>query len=177
MATLEHDLDRLKIDFDRYFNGALEIPPEDDRTAIRDAIRNLHAANTSSHADVFRLSSLEARFNSVSELANRRLRDLETGPRKRVASSAEPPLPSARVGVALDENPAPEAAETLFNELYRMAERDPKTDLETFRQYLASQVTRIRERTGCDKVEFRVASVDGKMKLKARPLSQRKQAP
>ncbi len=180
MATLEHDLDRLshdidrlKVDFDRFFNGALEIPPDDDRDAIRDTIRQLHASNTTSHADIFRLSSLEARFNSVSELANRRLRDRETGPRTRPGASAEPAPPSARAGVAVDENPTAQAAEALFNELYRLADRDPKTDLESFRQYLASQVVRIRESTGCDKVEFRVASVDGKMKLKARPLSRR----
>lgn len=178
MAPLEHDLDRLsrdidqlKVDFDRFFNGALEIPPEDDRTTIRDTIRQLHAVNVISRADTFRLSSLEARFNSLSELANRRMRDRETGPRSHTIASSEAVRPSARVGVALGENPAPATAEILFNELYRLADRDPKTDLESFRQYLASQVSRIRQRTGCEKVEFRVASVDGKMKLKARPLS------
>ncbi|HKI87282.1 MAG TPA: MXAN_5187 C-terminal domain-containing protein [Thermoanaerobaculia bacterium] len=181
MATIEHDLDRLsreidrlKVDFDRFFNGALEIPPEDDRLAIRDTIRQLHATNMTSHAENFRLSSLEARFNSLSELSNRRLRERESGPRQQAAASLATPRPSARVGIALDQDPAPEAAETLFNELYRLAERDPKTDLESFRRYLASQVARIQEKTGCDQVEFRVASVDGKLKLKARPLSRRR---
>ena len=41
-----------------------------------------------------------------------------------------------------------------------------------FRGYLAQQIESIRLKTGCDAVQFRIATEDGKLKLKAKPVSQ-----
>jgi hypothetical protein len=46
-------------------------------------------------------------------------------------------------------------------------------DLDTFRGYLQKQMTQIRDKTGCDAVQFRVVNEDGKVKLKAKPVGGR----
>ncbi len=47
----------------------------------------------------------------------------------------------------------------------------PRFDLATFGAYLERQAAAIREKSGCEEVHFRLATEDGKLKLKARPLS------
>ena len=46
----------------------------------------------------------------------------------------------------------------------------PKFDLDSFEKYLARQIAALREKTGCDQVQFRLAEEEGKLKLKARPV-------
>ena len=60
--------------------------------------------------------------------------------------------------------------EALFDGLYRQAKRPPTADLETFHAYIAQQLAAIRQKTGCTEVQFRIATEDGKLKLKAKPL-------
>ena len=44
-------------------------------------------------------------------------------------------------------------------------------DLDSFGRYLQQQVASIQQKTGCAEVQFRVAVEDGKVKLKAKPLT------
>ena len=45
--------------------------------------------------------------------------------------------------------------------------------IDSFQTYLRRQTEAIRQKTGCDEVQFRVAEEDGKLKLKARPVPSR----
>ena len=60
------------------------------------------------------------------------------------------------------------AASVLYQGLYTAA--NTKVDLESFRKYLDRQATRIRERTGCVEVQFRLTEENGAAKLKAKPV-------
>ena len=63
-----------------------------------------------------------------------------------------------------------EAVEALYQGLASRPGDGPKFDLDSFEKYLARQVAALREKTGCDQVQFRLAEEDGKLKLKARPV-------
>lgn len=172
------DLDRitgeirqLQIDFERFFNGALPIPPEELRTRIQTQIRNLRNLNLAS-VDSFRLGVVEARFNSYNEMFNRRLRDREEGRHPGAVRAAAPERRryDAREGITFGASPDPEAVEALYQGLASGSGDGPKFDLDSFEKYLARQVASLREKTGCDQVQFRLADEDGKVKLKARPV-------
>jgi len=176
LDQLGRDIQQLRVDFERFFNGALPFPPEELRGRVQAQIRNLRGmSNLATAVDNFRLGDFEARFNSYNELFNRRLRDAEEG--RAPASRAAAPPASRRFdperGITLGERVDPEAAEALYQGLAASPGDAPRFDLDSFQTYLARQVAAIRQKTGCDQVQFRLASEDGKVKLKARPVTAR----
>jgi hypothetical protein len=176
LDQLGRDLQQLRIDFERFFNGALPFPPEELRGRVQAQIRNLRGMSNAANAvDTFRLSDMEARFNSYNELYNRRLRDAEEG--RHLAARPVPP-PAGRSydpnqGIIFGDRVDPRAAEALYQGLVSSPGDAPRFDLDSFQTYLARQVTAIREKTGCTEVQFRLATEDGKIKLKARPVGAR----
>lgn len=171
LDRVEELVTRLKIDFDRFFIGALPTPPETLRYKAFAEVRKLRSVHHKSAGIRFRVNSVEAKLNSLNELFNRRLRDHEIGTRrpgvKTVARKA--PANDPYDGVVIERKPDPQAVEVLYSELYGKEKRGKKTDLESFRGFLLSQAAAIRDKTGCSDVVFRVTSKDGKLKLKAKP--------
>jgi hypothetical protein len=173
---LNRDLQQLRIDFERFFNGSLPVPPDELRGRVQTQLRTLRGVNMTTSVDSFRLGDLEARFNSYNELFNRRLRDVEEG--RQPAARHAPPPPVARrydpaKGILFGERIDPEAAEALYQGLAAAPGDSPRFDLDSFQTYLARQVAAIRDKTGCSEVQFRLSSEDGKVKLKARPVAPR----
>ncbi len=167
---LEQDITRLKIDFERFFNGALPVPPEEFRQAVQHQIRELRARPAPALVHRFRLNTLEARFNTLNELFNRRLREREEGATVgSMASHQTRRQFDPYTGIVVSEGAPPEALRALYAELYGDEERGA-TDFQRFQTYLLGQVAKIRERSGCSEVKFRVANEGGKVKLKAKPV-------
>jgi hypothetical protein len=175
LDQLDRDIQRLRVDFERFFNGALPFPPDEQRARVQAQIRNLRGTSMLSAVDSFRLGDLEARFTSYNELFNRRVRDLEEG---RHAAHRPAPAPEAKrfdpeKGIVFGDRVDPEAAEALYQGLASSPGDAPRFDLDSFQTYLTRQVAAIREKTGCSQVQFRLAAEDGKVKLKARPVAPR----
>jgi hypothetical protein len=172
---LARDIRQLQIDGERFFNGGLPVPPEELRNRIQAQIRNLRTLKITSTLDSFRLGDLEARFNSSNELFNRRLREREEGRRPGVVHAAPPERRryDPREGITLGGSFDSEAVEALYQGLASRPGDGPKFDLDSFEKYLARQIAALREKTGCDQVQFRLAEEDGKVKLKARPVTPR----
>jgi hypothetical protein len=167
---VEEDLRVLRIEYEKFFNGALEIPPEELRNRLSAELRRLRVGGgVKSVADDFRLASVEAQFNSYADRFVRRLREREEGrigvPR---VTAVRPPDPDGPVVIG-GQDVSVEAAETLYRRLAR-GPNAPRFDLETFRVYLSRQLTSIQAKTGRAEVEFRIAEEDGQMKLRARPV-------
>ncbi len=169
---LDQSIQQLKIDFERFFNGGLPIPPEDSRQAVRRQIRSLRSTPILALVDRFRLSTLEARFNTLDELFNRRLREHEEGPATAPRRLA-PPTPrqyDPYKGIVVGEAPPPEAIQALYRELYDDDTPTADASFRKFQTYLLGQMAAIRERSGCTEVKFRVATEGGAVKLKAKPV-------
>lgn len=172
LDRLDRDIKALRIEYERFFNGALAVPPEPLRDKIQGEIRRLRNAQTSS-AEQFRLGSLEARFNSYGDLHQRRLREREEG-RSHKPDPEEPRRPDPRRGVLVGESVEPDAVDALYQGLHRGSGSGPKFDQHTFQAYLEKQAAAIRKKTGARHVQFRLAEEKGKMKLKAKPVQQRR---
>lgn len=173
LDRLEMGIKRLRIEFERFFNGALPTPPEELRQRIHRQIRDLRVEPLLSSAERFRLSNLEARYNTFTERFRRRLMRIERGlapPRPNLTDSRA----SGRYGqpVILDPTLAASSVKRLWQQLVDDSGGTPaiQADLDTFRGYLARQLEVIRTRTGCDRVEMRVEMEGSRLKLKARPL-------
>ena len=168
LNLLERKLRTLQIDYERFLAGALVTPPEEAELELAHAVRDLRVL-TRSAADGFRLSALEARFNSYRELFKKRLRESEIGLRPRL-----PAAPGAghdpHEGVTVSRRVDDDWAAALFQGLYGAGGRAPTIDLDSFHSYLERQVATLRERTGCTSVRLRVVESDGKMKLRAKPI-------
>ena len=176
LERLEELVHRLKIDFDRFFNGALQTPPETLRFKVFAEMRKLRSEHHKSAVIRFRVNSLEAKLNSLNELFNRRLREHESGvprPGTRMVSTKPPPALDPRDGVVIRLQPEAHAIEALYSELYGQGKRNGKPDLESFRSFLLSQAEKIRKKTGCRDVVFRVTEQNGDLKLKAKPRKRR----
>ncbi len=137
---------------------------------MQQQIRELRSRPAPALVHRFRLNTLEARFNTLNELFNRRLREREEG--STVGSMASHPTRQRfdpYNGIVVGEGAPPEALRALYAELYGDEERD-KADFNRFQTYLLGQVAKIRERSGCSEVKFRVTNEGGKVKLKAKPV-------
>ncbi|MDY7093344.1 MAG: hypothetical protein SX243_10280 [Acidobacteriota bacterium] len=165
----ERDLKRLRVEFEKFFNGALAVPPEDQQQRLANELRRMRTTPQMTSAESFRLNGLEARFNSYCELFGRRQRDLEEGRTAAAKRAAMAQRADPEAGMTVRENLSSEVVEALFEGLCRGAE-PPRFDLDTFGRYLGKQLDQIREKSGNQAVQFRVERDGTKMKLKAKPI-------
>ena len=166
------EIRQLQVDFERFFNGGLPLPPEELRNRIQSQLRNLRNTKITAPVETFRLGDLEARFNSYNEMFNRRLRDVEEGRGPhRVVAFVERQRFDPRNGVVLVPDRSRGGRGPLSRA--RLRRGGTKFDLDSFQTYLRRQTDAIRQKTGCEEVQFRVAEEDGKLKLKARPVPAR----
>ncbi len=168
--ALARSVNQFRVEVQRFFAGDLKLPPDDLRERILLELRRLQNSKIASSADSFRLSSLEAQFNSHSELFGRRLREREQGAARRAAQRPELDH-DAEKGIAFGAKPADGAVEALYKGLYlRGGQRTSSMDLERFRTHISKQAEALRTKTGADAIQFRVAEEGGKMKIKAKPI-------
>jgi hypothetical protein len=92
---LAGEIRQLRVDFERFFSGALLIPPDELRRRVQARLRQLRSLNSMSAVDRFRLGDLEARHNSYDELFARRLRDREEGRLRGGVAAIAPMVPMA----------------------------------------------------------------------------------
>jgi hypothetical protein len=169
--NLDLRIRRLKIEYDRFFNGALDRPPEQFRQSINGDIQALRTVHIKDFSLRFRLTNLEARFNTYCVLFHRRIQEMEEGTLlERRSTSLPREVFDPRGGIVIDETPARGAVQALFDEVYANDKERSDANFTRFHTYLLQQVTNIRQKTGCTGVKFRVESKDGKPKLKAKPV-------
>jgi len=167
---LDKAVRNLRIEWEKFFNGAIAVPPEDLRDEIGSEIRRLRNSNLRGVAENYRLTQVEARYNSYSELYGRRLRHSEEGRGPGLAPLKDrAPRRDPRQGVILTDGVDTAAAEVLYEGLAK-AGQGPRFDLESFRGYLEKQLGALKAKTGCTQVRFRLEPDGDTMKLKAKPL-------
>jgi hypothetical protein len=170
LMRLDQDIRKFRIDFERFFTGNLPMPPEQLRIMIQNQIKELRTIHMKAVGHRFRYNSLEAKFNALLVLFNRRLREFELGNKTRRPVKSSGPAHDPLKGVVIDDQPTVAAVQALFNGLYAHLDGGPKADFGKFQSYLNKQAAQIRDKTGCNEVSFRVASEKGKLKLKAKPI-------
>lgn len=190
LDKLEEDIRRVKNKYDQFFNGITKLPPSFDRTQLEGYIHELSRQKIRDNTRRFRLSTLLSRYNQYREMWGRKMREREEGPldfrRRQAAMEASgnvplpPPEPQPRV-TSPPPDPyvrmAPGANGEEIRKLYGEIERAhlemgklPNVSIEQLTSMIQKQSDVVRAKYNVKTVAFRVETIDGKVKLKAKPL-------
>lgn len=192
IALFDESLRRIKIQYDLFFAGVRKLPPTEDRRRLDDLVREIGKSRLRDNALRFRYTTLVGRYNQFQELWNRQMREREEGPmdfRRRSAAmsapiqeSPPPDLPErpvvretssgadSYVKVASSTNG--DAMQQLYQQIVEAQQRLGKAAAPSMEQVVATvqkQAESLRSKYGVDTIAFRVETVDGKVKLKAKP--------
>jgi len=190
LDKLEEDSRKLKNKYDQFFSGIAKMPPTHERHLLEVYIHELSKQKIRDNTRRFRLSQLLSRYNQYREMWGRKMREREEGPldfrRRKAAMVAPPPereQTAARVTsaqadpyvVRMKPGSNGDEIKKLYDEIEKEHEKLGKTSSISFEQ-LAAMVQKqsdvVRERYHVDAVAFRVDVVDGKVKLKAKPIQE-----
>lgn len=189
LDKLEEEIRKLKNKYDQFFTGIIKVPPSFERHQVEALIHELNKQNMRDNTRRFRFNTMLSRFNQFRELWGRRLREREEGPldfrRRQAAMAADPvapppPPPPARVTsggadpyVKMTPGSNGEQIQRLHDEIEREHQKMGKASnvtMEQLTRMIQQQSDVVRQKYNVKTVAFRVETVDGKVKLKAKPL-------
>ena len=194
LDKLEDDIRIVKNKYDQFFAGIQKMPPLQERRNIEIYIHELGKQKMRDNGRRFRFNQLLTRYNQYRELWARRIREREEGPldyRRRSAALAEPSAPppqqpAARPAASVTSPKADPYVKLAagsngeeMKRLYAEIEREhmklgrlPTITFDQLRQMVQKQSELVRSKYHVDVVAFRVDVVDGKVKLKAKPIQE-----
>lgn len=197
LDRLEEDIRVLKNKYDQFFAGIQKMPPLTERRKVEAFIQELHKQKIRDNSRRFRFNTLTTRFNQFREMWGRRMREREEGPmefkRRQAALSEEPsaeappPRPAAAAAAARvtsnGSDPyvkvAPGTNGDDIRRLYQQLESEhgklgtrPNFSFEQLADMVQKQSEMVRSKYNVAAVGFRVETVDGKVKLKAKPIQE-----
>jgi len=193
LDKLEEDIRILKNKYDQFFGGLQRFPPMMDRRHVEVAIYEIGKQKMRDNARRFRYQQLLTRYNQFREMWGRKMREREEGPlefRRRQAALSEPseppPPPPPPAQPRVTSNGADpyvkvtpgtngEAIRRLHDQIERenlKMGRVSNVTVEQLTQMVEKQTELVRTKYHVSTVAFRVETVDGKVKLKAKPLQE-----
>lgn len=194
LDKLEEDIRKLKNKYDQFFSGIQKFPPMHERRLLEVFIHELGKQKMRDNTRRFRYSQLLTRYNQHREMWGRKMREREEGPidfRRRAAAlaagPASPPPPAPRAASERVTSPRAdpyvrvsggtngEEIKRLYGEIERehlKLGRLPTISVEQLKSMVQKQGDLVREKYQVDVVAFRVDVVDGKVKLKAKPIQE-----
>jgi hypothetical protein len=189
LDKLEEDIRKVKNKYDQFFRGIAKVPPIQERRNVEIYIYELGKVKMRDNARRFRYNTLLSRYNQYRELWSRKMREREEGPldfRRRQAAMnapAPPPPPAEPPPGVTSPKPDPyvkvspgtngEELRRLYDEIQKehlKMGRLPTITIEQLEQMVQKQSEVVRSRYKVNSVAFRVETVDGKVKLKAKPM-------
>jgi len=190
LDQLEESIRKLKNKYDQFFAGIQRVPPSQERRNVETSIYEIGKIKMRDNTRRFRYNQLLSRYNQFRELWGRRMREREEGPtdfRRRAAAMAEPSEPrpvrdsqSDRVTsapadpyVKMSAGSNGEQIRRLYDEIENENQKLGKPagiTLDQLQTMVQKQSDAVRQKYSVDVVAFRVDVVDGKVKLKAKPV-------
>lgn len=191
LEKLEEDIRRLKVQYDLFWAGVVKVPPSFMRHQLESYLHDLNKQKMRDNGRRFRFNTLLSRYNQYREMWARKMREREEGPLdyRRRKAALEAPLPAA---ADHGHAPAPpvtspssdpyvkmtpgangEQIRMLFEEIQRAHFEMGKPSGVSLAQLAAlvqKQSELVRSKYNVNTVAFRVETIDGKVKLKAKPL-------
>jgi hypothetical protein len=189
LDKLEEDIRRLKNQYDLFFASIVKVPPSFMRHQVESYIHELSRLKMRDNARRFRFNTVLSRYNQYREMWARRMREREEGPldfrRRQTAMNAPPPdaapripppsvtSPRADAYVKMTPGANGEQVRELFEKIARAhveLGKPPSVTIEQLAAMVQKQTELVRSKYNVNTVAFRVETIDGKVKLKAKPL-------
>jgi len=175
LKVLEHKLNTLKLDYERYFLGTRPREPVLLRQEIQKTVTIWCNQPIPNAATRFKFNSINARYQSMKRQWDNILRQMEAGTYKRdvfranirgkgraEGRSQDKLITSAGAGAALFDSYF-EAAKACGQSLKGLSPQKLQAVVD-------KQTAALRQKMNCKDVSFRVVVQDGKVKLKAAPI-------
>ena len=175
---------RLKVQYEKYFNGIDKLEPLRERDEVRQIIRGLLQDPIQNTRQAYRFRQLRARWNILDLYLQRNLVLIDRGThpkfnfranlKEKQAREMEERQKKAREAARAraDKQRREDAAfRQIFDKYSEARQRCGQSNLEyeSVRKALRQQVRNIKGRYKCQSVSFKVAIEDGKARLKAIP--------
>ena len=198
LDQLEEDIRRLKNKYDQFFTGIVKIPPSFDRHQVEGSIHEISKQKMRDNTRRFRFNTILSRYNQFREMWARKMREREEGPldfrmRQKMMNAPPPEVAPPRKSGQHPAQPrvtsegadpyvkmAPGANGEQIRRLYALIEQEhvklgkpPNVTLEQLAVMVQKQSDTLREKYHVNSIAFRVETIDGKVKLKAKPLQDR----
>jgi hypothetical protein len=189
LDKLEEDIRKLKHKYDLFFGALSKLPPSQERRNVENFIHEMGKVKMRDNTRRFRYNTLLSRYNQYREMWSRKMREREEGPldfRRRQAALSTPiappePLPPPPRVTSPRPDPyvkvAPGSNGEEVRKLYDQIETEhlkmgklPTITMEQLGQMVQKQSEVVRSKYNVSSVAFRIETVDGKVKLKAKPL-------
>jgi hypothetical protein len=205
MSTLDEDLGKIEEgifkvqkDWERFFSGQERKAPFEAKQRLDRLVRRYVGIEIRNNVERFRFQSLTAKYNTLSDLWNRKLRAIEEGrplssvqlkhvreaeaegvltpalpPHPPAPSKAKETAPPVRSEVRLSTLRDDDQGVKDLYEQFRAARAsvgESEVKFESFKKLIAQQRSRLLEEKDAVAVDFRVALQDGKVALKAKPV-------
>lgn len=200
LATIEQGIFKLQKEWERFFSGQERKAPFEAKQRLDRLIRRYIGMEIRNNTERFRFQSLTAKYNTLSDMWNRKLRAIEEGRplssvqlklvREATAEAVASPPPikvvqsspgsrnfieagPARSEVRLSTLREDDQGVKDLYEQFRAARAsvgESEVKFESFRKLIAQQRTRLLDEKDAVAVDFRVALQDGKVALKAKPV-------
>jgi len=111
LKQIDHEIRRLKVQYDLYFSGRLGRPPTDQREALARTLRKFQGMEMRNLAERFMYNNVANKFNTFLELWSKRMRIKEEGERVHpLAVRAAHRSARPEHGGSAQPAPAPDAA-------------------------------------------------------------------
>jgi len=182
LASLDDWLRRLKVEYDIFFNGHRKKPPEDLRLRLEKLVKKLAESSGMTFAQRFRYNTLIGRYYVHRDLWRRTLAEKEAGldakeeaqqgGGKKAPAPDEPEGKAIRISIA-DLKADQEEIRRLYESLARLKGNRPGAapvmPYSQFAEYIAAQTQKIKQKSGCTRVQFTLAVEGDSVKFTAKP--------
>lgn len=173
LDTLEDQLADLKVRYEQYFTGLMQLPPEKQHAQLKHHIRQLRKAPFKNSALNYRLKSIENRYNTFNTYWQRVLRAKEEGTYSKDVFKADirerllQEERRAQTAKGASERHMKSLFQSYKDALEKNAGKKLNIDFNAFQKSLVQRVKELRESTGGKKFSFKVVVREGKVSLKA----------
>jgi len=168
MAKLQRTFRLLEREYEQWFSGAVPKPPTDTQRVCEEIVKRYNLSPPRNLSEQSLFSMLQARYNTYTEMWNRRTRLKEEGriPGGREGAKRSAPKPAAPPPAPSD--PFRQVFDSFVAAKQKAGEPTTKLNYESFKKTLEKQADQIRAAKGKD-VDFGVTMKDGKVSVVARP--------
>jgi len=173
LSELEHHIQRLKIEYDQYFMGALRREPTLLRGKIQRTLTKYTNEPPRNTLQKFRFNQLMAKFQSYRSMWGRSLREIEAGTYKRHRFKAQLHESEAAEEKPPEKGPAqsgPSPVDKLYDALADARKRTGESaplDREKLAALVQQQTAALRKKHGAARIGFKVVIEGKKAKLRA----------
>jgi hypothetical protein len=172
LSKLDESLRRLKIEYEVYFNGGSPRPPNDTLFRVETLIKKYSDGSRMNFSQRFKYNQLVQKFAVNNDLWRKKLKDKEEGrgrfaPKREEAASAGGPVQVVCSDPSKEQEKVDQLLKAMVEARRQVGESVDNLDPSAFARFVSEKTKQVKEKLGCDRVQFSVSVEEGKVKFKA----------